>query len=500
MHALSVSLLRAKQLPVITNGLGASPHAGRTCTIGVVTVRPLNRLPARLYFKLKPDPNNTFFFIFTCTTQYPWVLANLNLSQAMAPSKKKRTHTVFRDSSAYRSASTSKPRFVGEKQPLENRVDYVRGVTYKAAVDLHEELDDSSYVLLRANNIQDGELRFDDVQYVDRAKVKQKQLLRRGDILFCASSGSKGLVGKAALVRENMPVTFGAFCCVLRPKENEAEYLAHYFQSQQYRRAIEKVCSGSNINNLKAANFFSLVVPHYDDDSTHVISALFDSIDAQIKHAKDQIANLDSLVKSRFVEMFSGVDQTRPLEKLIVPKTRISYGIVQPGPEGTGDMGILRPVDIVDGRLCLKGIKRIDRKIGDSYRRTELTGNEILTVVRGATGQTVRSEANCIGMNVTRGIAVIRYDPSLIDPDYLVSYMNSDDGQRYIADHTQGATLQQINIADLKAMPIPAPSLKSQQRFAAFAAQVDKSRFIAQQQIEKLQMLYDSLAQDYFGD
>ena len=118
MHALSVSLLRAKQLPVITNGLGASPHAGSTCTIGVVTVRPLNRLPARLYFKLKPDPNNTFFFIFTCTTQYPWVLANLNLSQAMAPSKKKRTHTVFRDSSAHRSASTSKPRFVGEKVKL----------------------------------------------------------------------------------------------------------------------------------------------------------------------------------------------------------------------------------------------------------------------------------------------------------------------------------------------------------------------------------------------
>lgn len=118
MHALSVGLLRAKQLPVITNGLGASPHAGSTCTIGVVTVRPLNRLPARLYFKLKPDPNNTFFFIFTCTTQYPWVLANLNLSQAIAPSKKKRTHTVFRDSSAHRSASTSKPRFVGVKVRL----------------------------------------------------------------------------------------------------------------------------------------------------------------------------------------------------------------------------------------------------------------------------------------------------------------------------------------------------------------------------------------------
>lgn len=95
----------------------------------------------------------------------------------------------------------------------------MRGVTYKAAVDLHEELNDSSYVLLRANNIQDGELRFDDVQYVDRTKVKQKQLLRRGDILFCASSGSRGLVGKAALVRENMPVTFGAFAAYCAQKK-----------------------------------------------------------------------------------------------------------------------------------------------------------------------------------------------------------------------------------------------------------------------------------------
>ena len=43
------------------------------------------------------------------------VLENPNLSQAMAPSKQKRTHTVFRASSAHRSTSTSKPRFVGER-------------------------------------------------------------------------------------------------------------------------------------------------------------------------------------------------------------------------------------------------------------------------------------------------------------------------------------------------------------------------------------------------
>ena len=181
--------------------------------------------------------------------------------------------------------------------------------------------------------------------------------------------------------------------------------------------------------------------------------------------------------KSRFVEMFNEVKQTSILEELIDPETRISYGIVQPGPEGTGDMGVLRPVDIADGRLCLDAVKKIDRAIGNSYRRTELMGDEILTIVRGATGQTVRSKVDCAGMNVTRGIAVIRHEPSLINPDYLVGYMNSDNGKRYIADHTQGATLQQINIADLRVMPIPVPPLALQQEFAAFVSQVDKLRF-----------------------
>ena len=71
----------------------------------------------------------------------------------------------------------NKPPFDGEWVRLKGRVEYVRGVTYKAAVDLHEELDRGSYILLRANNIQDGRLSFDDVQYVDKSKVKPKRAL-----------------------------------------------------------------------------------------------------------------------------------------------------------------------------------------------------------------------------------------------------------------------------------------------------------------------------------
>jgi type I restriction enzyme S subunit len=47
--------------------------------------------------------------------------------------------------------------------------------------------------LLRANNIDDGKINFDEVVFVDKKKVSQEQLLQKGDVLICASSGSKYL-------------------------------------------------------------------------------------------------------------------------------------------------------------------------------------------------------------------------------------------------------------------------------------------------------------------
>ena len=388
---------------------------------------------------------------------------------------------------------TNKPQFVGEKQSLENRVEYVRGVTYKAAVDLHEELDENGYVLLRANNIQEGELRFDDVQYVDRTKVKPKQLLRRGDILFCASSGSKGLVGKAALVRESMPVTFGAFCCVLRPKGNEAEYLGHYFQSRQYRRAIEEVCSGSNINNLKAANFLSLIVPNYDGDSTRAISALFDLIDAQVKQAKDQIAQLDFLVKSRFVELFGDCTVRVSLGEVCFFKSGKTLPKEKEMPSGdylyakVGDLNLpgnertirfsRSYVDAATAKRCLipKGAVVFPKR-----------GGAIGTNKKRITG-----EDCCLDLNL---MSVIPGEK--IRTEYLLAWFEQMD----LADIANGSTVPQINNKDLNPLTIALPKMELQQEFADFVAQVDKSRFIAQQQIEKLQMLYDSLAQEYFGD
>lgn len=173
-------------------------------------------------------------------------------------------------------------------------------------------------------------------------------------------------------------------------------------------------------------------------------------------------------------------DKTYPqceLISLIKTGAGLSYGIVQPGEEGTGDMGVLRPVDLVDGIIKLEGIKYVDRSIGDQYKRTELTGEEVLITVRGTTGTTAMSDQRFKGMNVTRGIAVIRYDGSKVIPEYLNAYLRSSVAQEYIQGHTQGTTLRQINMSDLRKMPIMLPPRHLQQEYIEFVVQTDKSKF-----------------------
>ncbi len=234
------------------------------------------------------------------------------------------------------------------------------------------------------------------------------------------------------------------------------------------------------------------------NDQLYIVS-LLDGLNSQIKKNEDEIILLNEQVKSLFNEMFSNVQMTMPLIDFIQSGAGLSYGIVQPGEDGTGDMGVIRPVDMSNGAVDLKTIKYINRSIGDGYKRTELNGHEILITVRGTTGEVALSNESLVGMNVTRGIAVIRYDARKINPIYLLRHLVSAESAEYIQENTRGATLKQINLSDLKQLQIKAAPLTLQESFAERAQQIDKLRFNYQRQIEVLQELMDKKMEEYFG-
>lgn len=186
-----------------------------------------------------------------------------------------------------------------EKVKIGNYVKQIRGVSYKPN-DLHNDLNSDSVILLRANNINEGKINFDDIVYVDKSKVKKEQYLKKGDILVCASSGSKELVGKAAFINKDYAVTFGAFCKLIRPKDCIAGYLGHYFNSQMYKEKISSLALGANINNIRNEHIDELLIYLPNKAEQQNISILLDEVSDLTDKRKKQLEKLDELVKSRY--------------------------------------------------------------------------------------------------------------------------------------------------------------------------------------------------------
>ena len=78
---------------------------------------------------------------------------------------------------------------------------------------------------------------------------------------------------------------------------------------------------------------------------------------------------------------------------------------------------------------------------------------------------------------------MIRFDEKKVNAIFLNAAINEPASQAFNQEHTRGATLKQINLADLRRLPILLPPLALQNEFAAFIEQLDKSK-LAGQKIE----------------
>lgn len=127
------------------------------------------------------------------------------------------------------------------------------GLTYSP-----EEVASDGTLVLRASNIQGGQVVYDDNVYV-RKEIPDDIILRKDDILICSRNGSRALIGKCALIDEKAAgQTFGAFMTVLRSPANR--YLFHVLNSQLFSFYLSAFLT-STINQLTTENLNNMVVP-----------------------------------------------------------------------------------------------------------------------------------------------------------------------------------------------------------------------------------------------
>ena len=233
------------------------------------------------------------------------------------------------------------------------------------------------------------------------------------------------------------------------------------------------------------------------DGQIRVVNTL-DEVRSLIEGANGQIAMLDTLVKSRFVEMFGGLNSAdlRPLKDVC---SIITDGTHQPPKFVDRGIPFLFVSNITSDAVDYETNKFISVEDYEQLiRRTPIEVGDVLVSAVGSFGHPAIVEDDrpfCF----QRHIAYLKPRHDLIDSSYLHAALLSEGSQRYMDRCAKGAAQRTVTLKSFKEMKVPLPPLALQQEFASFVAEVDKSRFIVKQTIEKLQMLYDSLAQEYFG-
>ncbi|MDO4528798.1 MAG: restriction endonuclease subunit S, partial [Lachnospiraceae bacterium] len=82
---------------------------------------------------------------------------------------------------------------------------------------------------------------------------------------------------------------------------------------------------------------------------------------------------------------------------------------------------------------------------------------------------------------------------------FIANYINSPGIQDYINERKMAVGVPKLAIFRIETMPLIVPPIEKQDEFAAFRAQVDKSKIVVQKALDEAQILFDSLMQRYFG-
>ena len=364
-------------------------------------------------------------------------------------------------------------------------VTQIRGVSYKPT-DIKSEID--GIPILRANNIQDDGINLDKLVYIDSKKVHEEQYLKKGDIVICASSGSKNLVGKAATYNKNEKASFGAFCKVVRVNESEnlcKEFVQQYFQSKLYRNAISELSIGTNINNIKTEHIDALEINVPSLPEQQKIAAHLDSIQSAIDNKKQQLQQLDEMVKSKFVEMFGEViENTKNLPLFLF-----------------GDICFLKAGDFTPAK-DIKDVK------SEEFPYPCFGGNGIRGYVDNFTKEgdfpiIGRQGALCGNVQFASGrfrntehAVLVKPLKDGINPLWLYKLLENLNLNRY----QTGAAQPGLSVKTLELIKIPIADFELQNTFAEYVQKIDSAKLIIKTQLADLQELLDSKMDEYFGE
>ena len=322
-----------------------------------------------------------------------------------------------------------------------------------------------------------------------------KKTARAGDILLSV----RAPIGAVNTAEEVCCIGRGVAAVRPNPSKVNAVYLKQQLLAR--RALLESKGTGSTFKAVGKKVLTEFPVILYSLSEQEALARKLQTIQDNLRVADQKLFRLDLLVKSRFVEMFGTAQDPK---YAVVPVENVCSAIVDcphetPKYEGCLVHPAIRTSELTGTGISWETMKYVsDEEYLRRIRRIKPLPGDVVYAREGTYGNAaVLPEGHdfCLGQRTM----LFRPKAELCLSNYLLHALTSVDVKRQADELNVGSTVPHVNVRDAKRFAIPMPPIREQQEFADFVAQVDKLRVEAQAQKEKLQTLYDSLAQDYFA-
>lgn len=356
---------------------------------------------------------------------------------------------------------------------------------------------------LSQNGFVDNDLFISEELYAEYAT--KHGVPTAGDIVITAI----GTIGNSYIVREEDRFYFkdASVLWLKRTSDVESKYINLWLKSSLMREQLDEG-NGATVDTLtiKKLQGLTLDIPPVPEQKR--IVALLDTVFADLEQTrakteqnlKNAAELFDSYLNDAFENNFSGVehDSLNDICELIVdcehktaPKQETGYPSI-------------RTPNIGKGVLILEGVNRVSEETYITWTRRAIPQEDDLILAReapaGNIGVIPKNVKVCLGQRTV----LIRPKKDKFLSKYLAFLILSQKVQKQLLSHSTGATVQHINMKDIRAFKIyNLPSLVEQQKVIngidKILKETKKLEAIYSQKIDNLEELKKSILQKAFS-
>lgn len=307
-----------------------------------------------------------------------------------------------------------------------------------------------------------------------RQKVTEKalretsiKLLPKNSVLLCCTAS----IGEYALTNIELTTNQQFDGLVVKDEYNNLvnpKYL--FYMASQFKQELERLGGQTSFKFVSIKNLKSIQIPLPPIEMQEQIVAEIESYQKIIDGARQIVENYRPIIK---------VDQVWKVYSLEDVCLEIRNGVNVEQIDNKGKYRVTRIQTIADGSVDLLKTKWTNDEPSDNYFMEE--GDILISHINSYEHLAKSAIFPKVDEKVVHGINLIRcrLDRKIIEPDYAIIYMKSEEFINNAKKYAQRAVNQaSIKVSDLKKLGIPVPSIEKQRQIIS---EINKERHIVEQ-------------------